>query len=323
MATENKLPTNDPDLILAQTMGVALELGSSFKEINDSLIDQLMVYKEREMSAITHSNIDRDLIWQHIETRTTKTTGRRPILQIFTHSTTYAWASAAVLLIAAFIGFYWLDSKPHLTLVASSTTEILVITLDDGSLVTLRPHSELYRTNKETDERKYRLDGEAFFSVVTDPNNPFSVSGTEGTVTVLGTKFNLSTWGEKTAVYLEEGSISFSSMLNGEQIILSPGQSFEIQHGKIDLLTKARADQFTDWISNTIVFDNNTPNEVIQEIGHHFDVSIDIEQLNNHAGIDGTLQLHSISETLDDLGLVLGGSFQKISNNKFIFISME
>jgi hypothetical protein len=44
MATENKLPTNDPDLILAQTMGVALELGSSFKEINDSLIDQLNLW---------------------------------------------------------------------------------------------------------------------------------------------------------------------------------------------------------------------------------------------------------------------------------------
>ncbi len=322
MATENKLPTNDPDLILAQTMGLALESGSSFEEINDSLINQLMVYKENEMSAITYSNIDRDLIWDHIETRTTKTT-ERPILQLFSKSTTYAWASAAVLLIAAFIGFYWLDSKPHLTLVASSTTEIQVVTLDDGSLVTLRPHSELYRTNEKTDDRKYRLDGEAFFSVVTDPNNPFSVSGTEGTVTVLGTKFNLSTWGEKTAVYLEEGSISFSSMLNGEHIILSPGQSSEIQHGKIDLLTEVRADEFKDWISNTIVFNNNTPNEVIQEIAHHFDVSIDIEQLNNHAGIDGTLQLNSISETLDDLGLVLGGSFQEISNNKFIFISLE
>lgn len=322
MATENKRPTNDPDLILAQTMGIALESGSSFEEINDYLINQLMAYKESEMSAITHSGIDRDLMWDHIETKTTKTTGR-PILQLFSHSATYGWASAAVLLIAAFIGFYWFDSKPHSTLVASSTTEIQVVTLDDGSLVTLRPYSELYRTNEETNERKYRLDGEAFFSVVTDPNHPFSVTGTEGTVTVLGTKFNLSTWGDTDVVYLEEGKILFKPNLNDDELILSPGQSSQIKEGKINLLDHSTGDQFTDWISDILIFIGSTPIEVINEINQHFGVTINIDQLEDNSKIKGSLKLESLNQTLDDLGLVLGGTFKKISNKKYEFISIE
>lgn len=319
MATENKLPTNDPDLILAQTMGLALESGSSFEEINDSFINQLMVYKESEMSAITLSNVDRDLIWDHIETKTAD----QPILQLFTHSANYAWASAAVILIAAFVGFYWLDFKPYSTLVASSSTEIQVVTLDDGSSVTLRPHSELYRTNKETDERRYRLDGEAFFRVATDPNHPFSVSGKEGTVTVLGTKFNFSTWGDTDVVYLEEGEILFKTNLNEDELILSPGQSSNIKEGKINLLDHSSGDQFTDWISDILIFNGSTPIEVINEINQHFGVIINIDQLNDHSTIKGSLKLESLTQTLDDLGIVLGGTFKNISNKRYEFILLE
>ena len=142
MATKDKLHTNDPNLILARAIGTALESDSSFKEISDPLIDLCMVYKEREITAITHSKIDRDLIWDYVQIRTKKAT-RSPILPIFTQSSIYAWASAAVLLIAAFIGYFWLESEPSSTLIASSNTETLVVTLDDGSLVKLRPHSEL------------------------------------------------------------------------------------------------------------------------------------------------------------------------------------
>lgn len=87
--------------------------------------------------------------------------------------------------------------------------------------------------------------------------------------------------------------------------------------------SSASGEQFTDWISNIIVFNGNSPEEVIYEINQHFGVTINIDQLQNRTGIDGSLQLESINQTLGDLGLVLGGTFRQLSENEFEFISME
>lgn len=321
MATEKILPNNDPDLILAQAIGKRLETGSPFSEIDDVFIDQLIGYKEAEIAGYSISQSVSNSIWEGIEMETKREPAN--ITPLFSRPSTFAWASAAVLLIAAFIGFYWITLQPQLDLVAETGPDIEVIILEDGSEITMRPNSRLYRKSTRNNERAYSLEGEAFFDVVTNPDVPFSVDGEYGTVTVLGTRFNLSTWGEKSMVYLEEGRISFSSNLNDEAIILEPGQSSEISNGSIQLLSQAEPEQFTDWISNTIVFNSNSPDEVVYEINQHFGVTINIDQLQNRAGIDGTLQLDSISQTLDDLGLVLGGTFRQITENTFEFISME
>lgn len=321
MATENTLPLNDPDLILAQTIGAVIDSGSSFSEIENSLIDRLLVYKEIELSSSTVSTSITNSLWENINAKTRIQPAK--ITPFFARPSTFAWASAAVILVAAFIGIYWITLQPQLNLVAQSGSQIEVITLDDGTEVTMRPNSTLHQKNTHKNERAYLLDGEAFFDVISDPNTPFSVDGSYGTVTVLGTRFNFSTWGEKAIVFLEEGRVSFTSNSNNEEIILTPGQSSQVQQGSINLLSQRDAEQFTDWISNTIVFNSSSPEEVIYEINQHFGVTININQLQNRTSIDGSLRLVSITQTLDDLGLVLGGTFRQISENKFEFISME
>lgn len=323
MATENNLPSNDPDLILAQKLRVVIDSRSSFSDVSDSLIDQLIDYKESELYSIDLKSSISDSIWNQIDAKTNKKPAK--ITPLFARPSTFAWASAAVILIAAFIGFYWLTLQPQLELelVAESGSEIEIVTLVDGSEVTLRPNSRLHRVSSLEDARTYKLEGEAFFDVFTDPSAPFTVDGDQGTVTVLGTRFNLSTWGDKAIVYLEEGQVSFTSNLSGEELILSPGQSSKVQEGTIELLSQVSAEQFIDWISNTIVFNGNSPQEVIFELNQHYGVTINIDQLQNRIGIDGTLRLDSINQTLDDLGLVLGGTFRQISTYEFEFISME
>ena len=321
MATEKKLPTNDPDLILAQKIDAAITSGSSFSEIEDSLIEQLLDYKENELIQASVSPDTSSTIWDSIEKKTRKQPAK--ITPLFARPSTFAWASAAVILIAAFIGIYWITLQPQFELVAEAGPEIEIITLDDGSTITLRPNSKLLKKTNEENVRSYSLEGEAFFDVITDPNSPFSVDGSEGIITVLGTRFNFSTWGEKAVVYLEEGSVSFKSNITDEEIILIPGQSSQVIRGELELLSQIEAEQFIDWLSNTIVFNGNSPEEVIYEINQHFGVTINIDQLQNRTGIDGSLMLDSITQTLDDLGLVLGGTFKQISETEFEFISME
>lgn len=321
MATQENLPQNDQDFLLAQALGKVLDERSSFADMGDDLVNQLLEFKTGELSEISTPSSSTKSIWLAIEAETTQ---KKPanVLPFFQRTTTFAWASAAVLLIAAFIGFYWISTGAEPTLVAQADSTIEVVVLDDGTEVTLRPYSELYEVGFSETERTYTINGEGFFDVQSDPNRPFSVTAGEGVVTVLGTRFNLSSWGTKTQVYLDEGSVKFSASDIGS-VVLKPGQTSILADGKITVPASTEADQYTDWISNVIIFKASTPEEVVAEISQHFNISISISDLKDRAGIDGTLQLSTPDQTLEDLGLVLNGTFRKVSQSEYTFISLE
>jgi len=319
MATEQNLPENDLDLLLALSLGSALDSNSSFSEVNDSLIDQLVEFKNSELSDYENSSLISASIWDSIEAETRP---KARVIPLYQRPIAYTWAAAAVVLIAAFIGFYWISLNPTPQLVAQSDSTITTVILDDGTEVTLRPYSELYELTLNDQERTYSLDGEAFFDVSSDVNRPFSVQAGDGIVTVLGTRFNLSNWGANTQIFLEEGSVKFSSVKN-TSVLLKPGQQARLSAGEITTPQEVNASQYTDWISNTIVFDGSIPEDVVAEIGQHYNVSIDVSNLDDQSVLNGTLQLDSIYQTLEDLGLVLGGTFRQASENVFTFIAID
>lgn len=318
MATQ-RLPKNDPNLLLAQRLGESLRSGADFSDLEDKLVDQLVGFKNDELSSYENTTPKSLSIWEGIEA---KTSAKAKILPFYQRSIGYAWAAAAVLLIAAFVGFYWVSINPNPTLVAKTDSLITTFILEDGTQVTLRPYSELYELAFNETERSFSLIGEGYFNVTTDLDRPFSVQAGEGLVTVLGTRFNLSNWGNITQVFLEEGSIQFETSLE-ELVILEPGQKSTLQNGSVLYPEQAEADQFKDWISNTIVFNASFPNEVVAEIGQHFNVVLDISLLDAGTKLDGTLKLDTIEQTLEDLGLVLGGTFRKTSDSEYSFISID
>ncbi len=321
MANENLLPENDRDLLLAQQIGEALALGTPLESIDDRIIAPLLNYKNQVVSSETLKTATSNTIWENIYKETSSNSAKIHTLSKRTNFIT--WASAAAILIAAFIGFFWLSEPEDAELVAEATSSIQVVDLVDGSTVTLRPNSRLYKVGSSGNSRTYSLAGEAFFDVATDPDSPFIVDAEYGTVTVIGTRFNISNWGSKAIIYLEEGRVQFTTSNADSSIILEPGQSSEIQNGIITSTNAPQADKFKDWISNSIVFYGNSPEDVIAELNQHFGVSINIENLENQSGLNGTLQLESISQTLDDLGLVLGGTFRQLSLKEYEFIPME
>lgn len=319
MANQQNLPENDLDLLLARSLGKALDSNAKFSELDSSLIDQLVDFKNSELHSYETIIPASNAIWEAIEL---KTHPRAKVLPFYQRPIAYTWAAAAVLLIATFVGFYWISLNPEPQLIAQTDSLITTFVLDDGTEVTLRPYSELYEVAYSKTERSYSLNGEAYFDVTSDASRPFSVKAGEGTITVLGTRFNLSNWGNSAKVFLEEGSVRLTAS-NQASVLLKPGETSEINQGILLNPEASSADEFLDWISNTIVFSNSIPNEVVAEIGQHFNIYIDISQLDNQTGLDGTLRLDTISQTLEDLGIVFNGTFRKISDNEYIFISTE
>lgn len=69
-----------------------------------------------------------------------------------------------------------------------------VIVLEDGSKVTLQPHSTLhYAQPFRADKREVFLEGEAFFEVTKNPSKPFLVYYNNIVTRVLGTSFRVNT----------------------------------------------------------------------------------------------------------------------------------
>lgn len=85
------------------------------------------------------------------------------------------------------------------------------IMLNDGSSVTLKPHSEIrFANNFRQHTREVHLSGEAFFKVARDPSHPFLVYSNEVVTRVLGTSFTIKAYAneKEISVAVSSGRVS-------------------------------------------------------------------------------------------------------------------
>jgi len=96
----------------------------------------------------------------------------------------------ALMIIALLTGPKIYDLATHITVYAERGGQA-EINLTDGTSVRLNSESSLkYKRNFNSESRIVNLSGEGYFKVVKG-NYPFTVNTQYGTVTVLGTKFNI------------------------------------------------------------------------------------------------------------------------------------
>jgi ferric-dicitrate binding protein FerR (iron transport regulator) len=115
-------------------------------------------------------------------------------------------AAAAVVLLTATGIVLWMNNRPERTqlagaekanndsarmvIIGNTSRNNKLVTLADGSVVTLTTGSELqYKQPFDTNERYITLTGKAFFKVAKDKNRPFKVVAGGLTTTALGTSF--------------------------------------------------------------------------------------------------------------------------------------
>ena len=141
-------------------------------------------------------------------------------------------AAAAAVALLVTVGITW-HSTPEvvpaeLVCVQTGFNEKTQVVLPDESVVWLNANTTLtYSEDFIADNREVTLSGEAFFDVVTMPEMPFVVHVSGNDITVKGTKFNVTAYGQESeiAASLVEGAIVFNSekvsveMVPGEQLI--------------------------------------------------------------------------------------------------------
>ena len=141
---------------------------------------------------------------------------------------------------------------------------ISTVTLRDGSVVRLGPRSRLQVMSHDL-RREVRLEGRAFFAVAHAPERPFRIITSAGTVTALGTRFDLSASGENLSVALLEGRVVLSTP--GRELALAPGQATRVVDGTpLPVSRIPDRDRLLEWAGNFLAFQETPLGEAALEI---------------------------------------------------------
>jgi len=185
---------------------------------------------------------------------------------------------------------------------------ISTIDLPDGSRVYLNDGAKITYPADFNQGRSVELDGEAFFEVMSDPVNPFTVRSGQVVVSVLGTSFNVKqTAGlQSVEVYVESGKVRMA-LDNSEQFItLEPG---DLGHSSRSELSRSEQTDpnYIAWKTKDFKFVDADLMEVLLELeeSYHVEIqtgSVDIKGMK----ITTTYQEQSIDAILETIGTAFG-----------------
>ncbi|MEX0773817.1 MAG: FecR domain-containing protein [Balneolales bacterium] len=315
MAT-NKLSANDQDLILARKLEKFIRENRNLAEIDDAVISDLLAYRQNCKANSMSVSANGQAVWARIEKETAPVSATSYFL-----TNQWAWATAAIILVAAFTAIFFVIQPGQSTLLAETGTQMELVQLRDGSEVTLRPHSSLYEVQYSDEAQRYQLSGEGYFSVASASDRIFSVESEHGRAEVLGTDFVMRDWGGITRVYLKEGLVRFETSDRSQSVILQPGQSSAISSadGLFETDT-ADSTEYMGWTRNELTFLSRPASFVFSELEHHFQITIEASEAIMNEILGGTISLDERKQSLKDLGDVLNGQFVTKDEKTYTFI---
>ena len=161
--------------------------------------------------------------------------------------------------------------------VVAKRGEHVTYRLPDGSVASLNAQSEIsYRPLLWLIDRRVRMDGEAYFSV--EKGSRFTVKSNNGSVTVLGTKFNVKSRGAVFEVACLTGKVSIKAGLNRDskdEIVIEGGEGVSFS-GKntVRKISGEANENSASWMEYTFVFTDTPLRQVIDEISRQYDIDI-------------------------------------------------
>lgn len=325
MADNLLLSENDPDLILAKQYGKMLDVGEEVSLSQDPFME--MLFKIREVENQTERTIPvrgLETSWEMIQ-QSTSPSAKKHSSTFFSLSlqTKWYWAAAAVLIIAFssfFIFQQTISTSPRL--IAESGSSISEVVLTDGSLVTLRPNSKLFEVSVSSSEHLYELSGEGLFNVDSSLDRTFIVEAGSGRVVVTGTEFNLNTIAGNSNLYLIEGEVLFENSDGNQSTRLTAGEAATVTfNNQLLSVYSFEPDEITGWIRNRLTFRDREAESIFDELEFHFNITIDAPEQIKQERLGGSIALQNAQQSLQDLGIVLGGEFIQTDDTIYQFRS--
>ena len=147
--------------------------------------------------------------------------------------------------------------------------------LADGSKIWINSGSVLrFPSRFEGDDRTIEAEGEIYIEVVKS-GKPFHVKTASFTVNVLGTKFNLSAYGDEQAqsVVLVEGSVMVDTK-EEENIQLTPNHKLTLQPDKHEI-NEVDVLDYISWKDGVLIFKGETMENILMRLSRYYNVQIE------------------------------------------------
>ena len=218
----------------------------------------------------------------------------------------------AAILVIGFSIFYYTTTLD--TTVKTLVAEKSLIELPDGSSTHLNAQSTLTYNKKNWNKtRNLKLNGEAFFKVT--KGSTFNVITENGTVTVLGTQFNVKHRSNLFEVVCFEGSVSVTN--NIKTTILKPGDCYLILDGKYIAKEKENL-KSPNWIANKSYFKSMPFQYVLNEFERQYDMKIDAQNIDLQELYSGNFIHSDINLALKSITLPFNLNYSISGNTIYI-----
>jgi len=189
------------------------------------------------------------------------------------YSLRYAIASIAAVA-AIFLGSYFSFFQSNTTTFFAQNTEHLNLNLPDNSKVFMNSGSEIsFNQDQWSDDRNVNLEGEAFFDVM--KGSTFSVHTSHGTITVLGTEFNVKVRKDYFEVQCYEGLVQ---VVHNDNVIKLPAGSGFRAYANVTENTTVSGETHPGWMDSNSTFTSVPLAEIISELERQYNIEVTYDQ---------------------------------------------
>lgn len=160
------------------------------------------------------------------------------------------------------------------------------LTLTDGTKVWLNAKTTFVFPNRFSDRsRNVTLDGEGYFDVTSNKEQPFIVQTKKYDIKVLGTRFNVLAYSGSSVfeTALLDGSVEVIKTGTEKGTLIRPSQRIFLEKDRLVIVPISNFNHFL-WKDGLISFDDETFHEMVSKLELYFDLKIIVKNkkiLNN------------------------------------------
>ena len=233
-----------------------------------------------------------------------------------------------LLLCAFWSGLMWMERTPksvqQVAIAAPIIRQIVVgrndtmhVTLPDGSRVIANSRTQLsYPTVFRGHTRDVSIKGEGYFEVVHNAQRPFIIHTDHFNVKVLGTKFSVDNYDNRSAgVTLLEGLVEVETR-NNDRVRIHPNERLNISGEQFVSREQVSPTDYFAHLQGIFNLNGNELGDVASRLTHYFGQKIVVDRSLQHQRLYGKLIIRdSISTVLSNLATIADARMQ-INDNQ-------
>jgi ferric-dicitrate binding protein FerR (iron transport regulator) len=277
--------------------------------------EDFMAYKKLQRGISLYENLENVNEDAYAELKTKIAAKKKATIRTLYYKWAISVAAVAILFITLTTTLFSKTTVSKTTGYGQNNT----IALLDGSEVILNAKSEIsYREKQWKANREIFLKGEAFFKVT--KGSTFTVRTKNGSVTVLGTQFNVKSVSDYFEVICYAGKVKVTTA-NHKEYILHPSEGFRKINGN-PLENLNENSPKPNWLSDETSYKSVPLKYVLKDIENQFDVVFDTNSVDVNALFTGSFthidQEIALKTVLNAMELDY-----KIQTNKHIVLSKK